>query len=125
MGKKSEAYVYRRNPARFAVAEATTVEWKTVDNCSVRWGWQKANSCKTLCKKVPYIKDADKSPNLVATGHHIETQVGRNSWKTLIIQTTPVCPDNCKPGLGMKLEKVHASRRNASDIKEKKCRSLT
>ena len=69
----------------------------------------KSSSRKKLSERVPDIQDADVSSELVATGLNIETQAGRNSHKTLISKTSPVCPQNNKSGLGVTLRDIHAS----------------
>ena len=65
-----------------------------------------------LPRKAPDVQDADKSSEPVRTGLHIETQVGKDRHKTLILKTSPVCSHNNKSGLEVKLNNVCINKNN-------------
>ena len=70
-------------------------------------------------KKIPDVEDTHKPSDPVTAGLDIETQVGRNSCKTLISQTNPVCLRHSKSGLGVKFMEVYTVRnKNSLDIQE-------
>ena len=85
------------------------MQWQEVQQCNGKpctnvqpvKAKTKSTSCKTLPRKVPDIQDFDKPSELVATGLHIEAQVGRDSHKILMSKITPVHTWNSKSGLGV------------------------
>ena len=102
---KSKTFICRRIIVRFTVQK---LQWRahkekmciTVQPAEVS---TKSSSCKMLPRKVLDIEDAGKPSEPVATGLHIDNQVGRNSCRILLSKTTQVCPGNSKSGLGVKL----------------------
>ena len=77
------------------------------------------DSCRLLPWEVPDKQCADKPSEFIATGLHIDSLISRNSHKSLSLKTTPVCSENSKSGLAVKLGNAHKGRtRNTSYMHE-------
>ena len=92
--RMSKALIYRGFPARSIVEEAASMQWRPMYTCLISWGYAKTTSSKRPFRKIPDVRDTYKTSKPVATGLHIEIQLGRNSHKALISKPSQAYPNN-------------------------------